>query len=113
LPEADLGRLCGDLRLLQHGEISLFGFGWRDVSDRLQKAPVVKPIDPFEGGELDGLQRSPRSAAADHLAFVETVDGLGEGVVIAVADAADGGFDTGFNRRSVYLIETYWLPRSL
>ena len=45
---------------------------------------MVKPIDPFEGGELDGLQRSPRSAAADHLAFVETVDGLGEGVVIAV-----------------------------
>jgi hypothetical protein len=29
----------------------------------------------------------------DHLGFVEAVDGLGEGIVVAVADAADRGLD--------------------
>ena len=29
----------------------------------------------------------------DHLGFVEAVDGLGEGIVVAVPDAADRGLD--------------------
>ena len=31
----------------------------------------------------------------DHLGLVESVDGLGQGVVVAIADAADRGFDAG------------------
>ena len=33
----------------------------------------------------------------DDLRFVETVDGFGERVVVAIADAADRGFDAGFS----------------
>jgi hypothetical protein len=68
-------------------------------------------LHPFQGGELDGFQGSPGTAAADHLGLVEAVDRLGQGVVEAVADAA--GSTPASVSRSVYLIETYWTPRSL
>jgi hypothetical protein len=56
---------------------------------------LFKPVDPFQGGELDRVERAPWSAPMNDLGFVEAVDGLGQGVVIAVADAADRGFDPG------------------
>jgi hypothetical protein len=34
----------------------------------------------------------------DHLGLVEAVDGLGECVVVAVSDAADGGLDAGLGQ---------------
>jgi hypothetical protein len=76
----------------------LFSLGWGDVADRLQKTPVVEPLDPVECGELDRLQRFPWSAPMDHLSFVKPVDGLGECVVVAVADAADGWLDASFGQ---------------
>ena len=91
-------KLSSDLHLVQDGEISLFGLGGRDVSDGLQKASVVEPVDPFECRELDGLQRFPRSAPTDDLGLVKAVDGFGERVVIAVADSADGWFDASLNQ---------------
>ena len=91
-------KLSSDLHRVQHGEISLFGLGGRDVSDGLQKASVVEPVDPFEGRELDGLQRFPGSAPTDDLGLVKAVDGFGERVVIAVADSADGWFDASLNQ---------------
>jgi hypothetical protein len=36
-----------------------FGFGWRDVLDRLEQAAVVDPVIPFEGRVLDGLDVAP------------------------------------------------------
>ena len=56
---------------------------------------VVEPVDPFERGELDRLEVAPRPAPPDHFGFVESVDRLGERVVVAVADAADGRLDAG------------------
>ena len=44
------------------------------------RAPVVEPVHSFQGGELDGFQTAPWSAAPDHLDLVEAVDGLGQGV---------------------------------
>ena len=38
---------------------------------------MVEPVDPFEGGELDGLERAPGPAPADDLGLVEAVDRLG------------------------------------
>ena len=38
---------------------------------------------------------APRPAPPDHLGLVEAVDGLGEGVVVAVADTADRRLDAG------------------
>ena len=98
LPEADLVKLGSDLHLVQHGEISLFSLGGRDVSDGLQKASVVEPVDPFERRELDRLQRFPRSTPVDDLGLVKAVDGFGERVVVAVADSADGCFDASLNQ---------------
>jgi hypothetical protein len=71
------------------GIIAGFGLGGRDISDRLEEASVVEPVDPFEGGVFDGLEAAPRPAPMDDLGLVEAVDGLGEGVVVRVADAAD------------------------
>ena len=76
----------------------MFGVGGRDVSDGLQKTSVVEPIDPFEGCELDGLQRFPRSAPTDDLGLVKAVDGFGERVVVAIADTADGWFDASLHQ---------------
>jgi hypothetical protein len=76
LPEADWVKSGGNFRLLQHGEILLFSFGGRDVTDGFQQTSMVKPVDPFEGCELDGLKRSPGPASMDHLRLVKTVDGF-------------------------------------
>jgi len=65
--------------LFQHGVVALLGFGWRYVADGLQEPSVVEPVDPFEGGELDGLEVPPWSAPVDQLGLVKTVDGFGEG----------------------------------
>jgi len=65
LPEADLVKSSGDFALFQHGEISLFSFGGRDVADGFQETSMVEPVDPFQGCELDGLKRSPRPTSMD------------------------------------------------
>ena len=57
---------------------------------------MIEPRDPFERCQLDGLLRLPRAASVNDFRLVEAVDGLGEGVVVAVALAADRGLDTGF-----------------
>ena len=77
------------------GIVACFSFGGRDIPDRFEQAAGIEPIDPFEGRELDGLERPPRAAPMDQLGFVEAVDRLGERVVVAVADAADGRLDAG------------------
>ena len=56
---------------------------------------MIEPIDPFEGGKLDGFETAPRPAPMDHLGLEQPVDRLGQGIVVAVADTADGGLDAG------------------
>jgi hypothetical protein len=50
---------------------------------------------PFEGGVFDGFERPPWSAPVDDLGLVESIDRLGQGVVVVVADAAHRWFDPG------------------
>ena len=73
------------------GIVARFGLGGRDISDRLEEASSVEPVDPFESGVLDGFETAPWATPVDEFGLVEAVDRLGEGVVVAVADAADGG----------------------
>src|SRR4028118_1817951 len=75
----------------RRGMRARFGFCGRYVPDRLEQATVVEPVDPFERGELDGFEGPPWAPPVDHLGLEQPVDGLREGVVIRVADAADGG----------------------
>ena len=73
------------------GRNSCFGLGGKDSPDRFKQAAGVEPVDPFEGGELDGLERPPRAASMDHLGLVQAVVRLGQR---AVADASDGRLGT-------------------
>jgi hypothetical protein len=57
------------------------------------------------------IQRSPRPLPPDHLGFVEPVDRLCEGVVIAVAGAAGGGFKPGFGETLGLLDRRVLRPR--
>ena len=70
-------------------------FGGRDVADGFEQAAIIEPVDPFESGELDGFEVSPRASPVDHLGLEEPDHGFGERVVVAVADAAHGGLDPG------------------
>ena len=72
-----------------------FSLCWWDIPDRTEQATIVEPVHPFEGSELDILEASPRPPLSDHLRFVEADDRLGESIVVAVADASDGGRDPG------------------
>src|SRR5439155_527402 len=80
----------GDLKL---SIVARLGLGRWDVADRLEEAPIVVPVHPLEGGELDRFQTAPRAAPADHLGLEQAIYRLGERVVIAIPDTADGGFD--------------------
>lgn len=75
-----------------------FGLGGRDVADRAEQAAVVVPVDPVHRGDFDGLQAAPWSPPVDHLGLEQADRGFGEGIVAAVADAADRGFDAGFDQ---------------
>ena len=49
--------LIGDL-----GIVARLGFGGRDIADRLEEAPMVEPVHPFESRELHCLGMTPRAA---------------------------------------------------
>jgi hypothetical protein len=101
------------LDVVEHGVIAFLGLGGRDIPDRLEQSPVVEPVDPFQRGVFDGFEGSPGASSVDDLGLVKAVDRFGQGVVIAVTDAATDGSIPASARRSVYLIDRYWLPRSL
>jgi len=46
---------------------------------------MVEPVDVGEGGELDVFEAAPWSVAVDEFPFVEAVERLDEGIVVAVA----------------------------
>ena len=84
--------------LIQHGVVVFLGFRRRNVTDRLEQPTIVEPVHPFQCCDLDGLEAPPWPTSMDYLGLVETVDRFGESIVVAVADAADRGFDTGFRQ---------------
>jgi hypothetical protein len=45
------------------------------ITAQLEKAAVVEPVDPLEGGELERFEAAPGVAPMDHLGFVEAVYG--------------------------------------
>src|SRR3954454_1151422 len=84
--------------MLQHGVVALLSFGRGYVADGLQEPPVVEPVHPFQRRELDGFEGPPRATSMDDLSFVETIDRLGESIVVTVADAADRRLNAGFRQ---------------
>ena len=106
---------CGHRLCVGHdGPEAGLGVGGRDVPNRLEQASAVEPVDPFERGELDGLEAAPWSTTVDDLGLVEAVDGFGQGVIVAVANAASRGLEPGFGQTlGVFDRNVPGLPRSL
>jgi hypothetical protein len=71
LPEAVSFESRRHGRLFQHGVVACLGFRRRDVADGLQQPAIVEPVDPFERGELDRFEGTPRTASMDDLGLVE------------------------------------------
>jgi hypothetical protein len=91
LPEAGWFESRGHGGVLDLGIVACFRLGGWNSADGSEQASIVEPVDPFQGGELDGFQVSPRAAAPDHLGLVEAVDGLGEGIVVTNPDKGFSG----------------------
>src|SRR3546814_981758 len=70
-------------------------FCWRDIADGFEQTVIVEPGHPFQRGQFHRGLGFPRCPSMDQLGLVEAVDGLGEGIVIAVAAAADRRLDNG------------------
>src|SRR3990167_3959137 len=54
---------------------------------------MVEPVHPFQRGHFNRFLGFPRPTAMDELSLVQPVDGLGQGVVVAVAPATYRRFD--------------------
>lgn len=52
---------------------------------------MVEPVHPLQGGQLHGFPGLPGAPAVNQLGLVQTVDGLGQRVVVAVTPAAHRG----------------------
>ena len=66
--------------------VAYFGLGGWGVSDWLEETSIVEPIDPFEGGELDGIETAPRSPAADDFRLEQTDHALRQRVVVGIVE---------------------------
>jgi len=64
--------------------VQVFELGGWDASEFVEQAPVVEPVDPLQGGELEVVEAPPWSLVPDEFGLVEPVDRLGERVVVAV-----------------------------
>ncbi len=62
-------------------------YGW-DVPDGLKEASIVKPVDPFERCKLDLFDVPPWTASTNDFRLVETVDRLGQRVVVGIANTS-------------------------
>lgn len=58
--------------------------GW-EIGGGAVQPPVVEPVDVLEGGDLDLLDRAPRTPPLDQLSREQSDRRLGQGVVLAVA----------------------------
>ena len=50
----------------------------RHTAEGSEQAPVVIPVYPFEGGELDCLAVTPRAAPGDEFGLIQPDDGFGQ-----------------------------------
>ena len=67
-------------------------------NDAAHRRNLIGRLRPFERGVFDRVERPPRPTPMNDLGLVKAIDRLGQGVVIAVADAADRRFDASFGK---------------
>ncbi len=71
---------------------------WWPISNWFQQALLVEPGRQLQRFSFQSLYSFPWPFLVDQLGLVESVDGLRQGVVVAVADIANRRFDTGFTQ---------------
>ena len=64
-------------------------FGWRDMSDGSEQAPIIEPVHPSQRLPFHRVRRFPRTQPVDDLCFEQPDDRLREGIAGAVPDGAD------------------------
>jgi hypothetical protein len=69
-------------------------YRWR-IAVALHDLAVVEPVDPSQRGVLDLLNGFSGAAPVDEFCLVQAVNGLCQGIVLAVAHIVDGGGRTG------------------
>lgn len=73
--------------------VDLFVFRGCQVVAGAVQASVVVPVDPFQGGEFDVVETTPRAAVVDQFGLEQANFGFGQSVVQRVAHGADAGCD--------------------
>jgi hypothetical protein len=66
--------------------VRLFELDWPDLAQCDVQPGVVEPVDPGQGPQLEVVDGADRAFVAHALCLVQADHGLGDGVVIAVAD---------------------------
>ena len=56
---------------------------------------MIEPVHPSQRCELNSLNVSPRALLSDQFGLVQSIDRLGECIVVGITDAADRRFNTG------------------
>ena len=75
--------------------VEFFDLYRREVVDRFGSSLVVEPVHPVEHRGLEMVAVAPGPVRPEQFGFEEADLGLGECVVVGVADGADGGVDAG------------------
>ena len=75
--------------------VGRFGFGGGAHTDGGVQTAVIPPVDVLEQGVFELLDGAPWAVPVDQFGFELADGGLGQGVVVAVADRSDGGQRTG------------------
>jgi len=65
------------------------GLGGGYVSDGTEEAMIVAPVPSPQRRHFDGSEAWPGSLTPDDLGLEQAVDGLGQGIVVGISDAAD------------------------
>ncbi len=73
---------------------------------------LLKPIYPFQRGELHGFEVSPRSSPMDDVGLVKTIDRFSESVVTGISNTPDRRLDARFRQPFGIAMDTYCDPRS-
>jgi len=73
--------------------IEFFGLCRRNIPDGPKQTLMVVPGNPFQRCQLHSSPGFPGSSAMDQFGLVQTVDGLSQGVVVAIASATDRRLD--------------------
>jgi hypothetical protein len=84
-----------------------------EVVEVFVRALGVEPQHPLRGGDLDLVDVAPWALPADEFVLERPDGGLGQGVVLGIADDPTEGSMPSSMSRCVNATEVYWLPASL